>query len=335
MLILSRLLIFRFAVPLCGLLALSVFGFIYVNYPHLYLPVMKAMIKIPGPHPFVDWEYVPSAVRCYSEGINVYFDNTCFTGWPDPQPFPYSPLLLRATFLKAGEHWTNVIGLSVCILFFLSLTMLPPPHDRRNLLLTLFATLSCATFLATERANVDLILFVMIVTGIHLRAWPLAFRLGGYGLIILGGLVKFYPFVALVVVLRERLLVIAMVILASMAALAILLLCDHELALMLANLPAPSYFVLQFGAADLPGGIGVSVGKVLENLGYADTSAARAIAPLVAHATLPILVISAFTGALVIGRGCRLRLIEATLPTRQLDFLVTGAALICGCFFAG
>jgi hypothetical protein len=329
-----RPLIFRFAVSACGLLVLSLVTFFYIEYPYVYIKLINAMIKFRAPHPFMDWEYIPSAIRCWSEGVNVYTDNTCFTTLGNLQPFPYSPLLLRATFLELGEHWINVTMLSVCVLFLLSLATLTPPHDWRALIIALFATLSSATFLAAERGNADLILFLMIVAGINLRVLPLAFRLGGYGLIILAGLVKFYPFVALIVVLRERLPVIATVAVASMAALATLLFYHHELGLMSANLPGSSYFTMQFGSANLPGGIGLSVGKIMEKLGYANADAAQAIGAVVSRAVLPILVVSAITAAYVIGRRCDLRCIEAGLPTRQLDFLVAGAALISGCFFA-
>ena len=335
MVISLRPLIFRFAVSACGLLVLSFFTFIYMKYPHVYIKLIQGIIKFRSPHPFIDWEYIPSAIRCWSEGVDVYWDNTCYNSdLGNPQPFPYSPLLLRATFLAGDEHWINVTMLSVCVLFLLSLASLSPPHTWRDLIITLFATVSSATFLGVERGNADLILFLMIVAGIHLRALPLAFRLGGYGLIVLAGLVKFYPFVALIVVLRERLPVIAAVAVASMAALATLLFYHRELDLMFANLPGPCYFTMQFGSANLPGGIGVSVGKAMERLGYADADAARAIGALVSRAILPILVVSAITAAFVIARRCDLRCIEARLPTHQLDFLVAGAALISGCFFA-
>jgi hypothetical protein len=330
-----RPLIFRFAASVCGLLLLGLFCCFCIDYPRLYSHLMAFMVKFPGPHPFVDWEYVPSAIRCWSAGVNVYNDNTCFKIWSDPQPFPYSPLLLRATFIAAGEHWTNVTMLTICVLFFLSLATLTPPDNWRNLLITLLATLSSATFLAVERGNADLILFLMIAAGINLRVFSLPFRLGGYGLIVLAGLVKFYPFVALIVILRERRSVVAAIGALSVAALASLLFYRHELALMSTNLPAPSYFTLQFGSANLPGGLGVSVGKVMEKLGYADAGAARATAVLVSRALLPILVVSTFVAAFVIVRRCDLRGIEGKLSTRELDFLLAGAALIFGCFFAG
>ena len=319
--------------PLCGAgVRLVGVGFVcfYLHEPpeHLFPPDKTLVMKFPGPHPFVDWEYVPSAIRCWSEGVNVYNDNTCYTVWGEPQPFLYSPLLLRATFVAAGEHWINVTMLTVCVLFFLSLTTLPPAHNWRDLFIALFATLSSATFLVAERGNADLILFLMIIAAVNLRIMPLAFRLGGYSLIVLAGLVKFYPFVALIVVLRERPVVIAAVAAVSMAALATLLFYRHELGLMSANLPAPSYFTLQFGSANLPGGVGVSVGKVMEKLGYADGGAARATAALVSRAILPILVVLAIAAACVIARRCDLRCTEARLSTRQLDFLVVGAALI-------
>ena len=43
-------------------------------------------------------------------------------------------MLLRATFLEAGEHWINGTMLSVCVVFLLSLATLTPPHDWRDLI---------------------------------------------------------------------------------------------------------------------------------------------------------------------------------------------------------
>ena len=333
MITLSRPRVFRLMAPICGLLLLTFFVFIYIEDPKLYASLMRAMIKIPAAHAFIDWEYVVSAIRCWSEGVDVYAHNTCFEVWPD-EPFAYSPLLLRATLLRNVENWINPTMLLVGVLFFLSLATLPPPSCWRDVFITLLATLSCATFLAMERGNIDLILFLMIVAGIHLRRLPLVFRLGGYGLIVLAGLVKFYPFITLIVVLRERLVVLALVSVVSIGALTALLFYDSELALMSANLPSPSYFMLQFSSANLPVGIGMSIGKILEKWVHLDAGTARAISASVGHILLPILTVSAITTAFVIGFRCRLPTKQTNLSTSQTDFLVAGAALICGCFFA-
>jgi hypothetical protein len=185
-----------------------------------------------------------------------------------------------------------------------------------------------------ERGNADLIMFLMIVASIQLRRFSLVFRLAGYGLIVLAGLIKFYPLMALIVVLRERLAVVAVVSIASTAALAsLLLLYQHELTLMAANLPAPSYFMLQFGSENLPAGIGIFVGRALGKLLHTGSATTRATADLIMRVLLPILMVSAITAATIVGR--RLAALGATLSSRHTDFLLAGAAVICGCFFAG
>jgi hypothetical protein len=336
MLISYRPLTLRFLVPILGLLVFAFFAAIYITHPTIYFRLVKVLIDVPAPHAFVDWEYVPSAIRCWSEGVDVYTDNTCFKVWGDPQPFPYSPFLLRARFLKYDENWIGTTMLAACVLFFLSIATLPSPRNWRELVITLFALLSCATFLLMERGNLDLILFLMIVAGIQLRRSSLAFRLGGYGLIVLAGLIKFYPFMALIMVLRERLIVLVVVSIASAAALASLLFYQHELALMAANLPAPSYFLLQFGAADLPAGIGILIGRAMGRLLHADSATTHAAAELIMRVLLPSLMVAAIAVAITVARRCQLPpLLQTTLPIRHTDFLLAGAAVICGCFFAG
>jgi hypothetical protein len=187
-----------------------------------------------------------------------------------------------------------------------------------------------------ERGNADLLLFLLILAAIHLRHLPLVFRLAGYGLIILGGLVKFYPFMALIMVLRERPAVIVAVGGASIIALSgMALLYYDELALMAANLPAPSYFMLQFGSANLPAGMGITVDKVLAKYIHLDVAVAHATGTIVRGVLLPSLTLSAIAGAILIGRRCQLPTKIAQLPAGETDFLVTAAALIGGCYFAG
>lgn len=331
----SKLLLSRYAVPTVGLGALALFIFLYVSYPATYLFIMKIMIKGAAPRPFADLEWIPSSIRCWSDGVNVYVNNTCYDVWTGVK-FNYSPLWLRARFLLPLEKSTYPAGILMCVIFFASLASLPPPQRLRDQAAVLLVTLSCGTFLAMERGNIDLVMFVLFIAALNLRGLALPFRLAGYALILLAGLLKFYPVVALIIVLRERVPVVVAVAIASVTALATLVLAYHqEFGWMAQNLPPPSYFTLQFSAMDLPGGIGVSVAKILVKVLHQDVGAAQAVGVLISRGLLLILVVATVVVAVVLGRRYRLPCTLAQLPARQTDYLVTGAALICGCFFAG
>jgi hypothetical protein len=325
----------RFAVSVAGVSVFALVAALYLVSPAMYLHVMYAMMKVPAPHPFVDWEWIPSAVLCWSEGVNVYVNNTCYHVWSN-LGFNYSPLWLRLIFLRALVPWTVPAGITLCVLFFLSLALLPPARSIRGQTLMLLAALSSATFLCMERGNSDLLLFIIMIVGISLGRYALPFRLAGYALFIVAGLLKFFPFVALILALRERLTILIAVTIVSVASLAALVVAYHqELGWMVQNLPVPSYYTLQLGAADLPGGLGATVAIVLtKTLGF-DLDAAQAVGRAVSRIMLPVFAATAIAVAVSLGRRCRLPAAIAALPAAEINGLVVGAALVCGCFFAG
>jgi hypothetical protein len=296
---------------------------------------MNAFIKLPLQHPFADWEWIPSAIECWTKGVDVYLDNTCSHFFINAT-FNYSPLWLRITFLRFADDWTNIFGLAFAALFFLSLALLPPPRTRLDFSISLLATISSATALAVERANTDLIMFLMIIASVWACGLWLPFRLAGYGLITLAGLLKFYPFVALIIAIRERPAVFAAVALTAATALCALVFSYHDEMLRMArNLPAASYFTLQFSVNNLPGGLGIAASNVAAKLLRPDATSIKAIGSLVYKISLLLLIAQALATAVWFGHRCRLHYAVGQLTTREADFLLVGAALICGCFFAG
>jgi hypothetical protein len=200
----------------------------------------------------------------------------------------------------------------------------------RDLTVALLTTLSSATFLAVERGNADLIMFLLIIIALNLHLRSLPFRLLGYALITLAGLLKFYPFMALIIVLRERIGICLAVIAAAALALGALVLEFHtELVWMARNLPAPSYYTLQFGAADLAVGLGVALSRILA--GSTDPAAAKTIA-MVLSRVLPVIAIAI---AFVLARSTSLVSSLRLITGRERAFLLAGGAVICGCFFVG
>jgi hypothetical protein len=330
----ARAVLRRLAIPTIGLSLLGLFSALFVNHPHVYQTVMAAIMKMPFPHPFVDWEWIPSSIECWTKGVDVYASVPCYEPLPT-MGFSYSPLWLRVTFLRFVDGWTNLFGLSFAMLFFLSLVLLPPPRTRPDFVITLLATLSSATALAVERANTDLLMFLIIIVSVWSCRLRLPFRLAGYALITLAGLLKFYPMVALIITLRERPAIVVTIALAAGTALAALALSYHdELARIAGNLVPPSYFTTQFSATDLPSGLGVIASKVIRKVAHQDAAVAETFGGLVYRSLLALLIVQAPATAIWFGRRCDLQSAVEKLPTREADFLAVGAALICGCFFA-
>jgi hypothetical protein len=324
----------RLAIPAIGLASLALFAGLYVNHPYVYQTVMTAFIKVPWSL-FADWEWIPSVIECWTKGVNVYVNNTCSLSFTNAT-FNYSPLWLRITFLQFAHGWTILFGFAIAALFFLSLALLSPPRTRSDCAITLLATISSATALAVERANTDLLMFLMIIVSVYAcNAW-LPIRTVGYALITLAGLLKFYPMVALIIALRERPAVIVTVALTAGTALAAMISSYYgEIVRMMANLPVASYFTLQFSAKDLPGGLGFIASRAITKLFHQDATIARALNGFVYWSVLLLLIVLASAAATWLGHRGRIQSALAQLPTRDAGFLVVGAAIICGCFFAG
>ena len=123
----------RLTIPAIGLALFGLLGILYVDQPDRYQSIMLALIKLPIWRPFVDWEWVTSAVKCWNEGVNVYISNPCDRFFPRGVGFNYSPLWLRVTFLRFADGRTNLFGITIGALFFLSLALLPPPRTKLDL----------------------------------------------------------------------------------------------------------------------------------------------------------------------------------------------------------
>jgi hypothetical protein len=283
----------------------------------------------------MDWEYTPSAVRCWTQGVDVYAGNRCYTATHDFWGFNYSPLLLRFTFLRYADGWTNLFGLCIATIYFLSLALLPLPRTATfDFVVMTLSAISSVTAFALERANLDAVMFVMIVVGIWACTKRLPVRLGGYALITVAGLLKFYPMVALIVAIRERPAIFATVALAGMAAFGGFVFSYHEELVRVSHnfLAGILFYPLEFSVKDLPGGLGVITSKVAMRLFHQDATAAQASGQFIYYSSLLLLIGSILAAAIWLGHS-RLQRTMQQLEKGEADFLLAGAAIICGCFF--
>jgi hypothetical protein len=318
-----RHLALRFTASVAGLAAMIALALVYELEPGSYYRILQFVGNRPLTYPFLDFQAVLSAVDCWQHGIDVYFDNTCVRDIFNR--FTYSPVWLRFAFLP-GEEWTNPLGLCLAISFFLALAVLPPPRSTKELLLRLIATLSPVTTFAVERANIDLLMFVMATTAGVLLLGPLSRRVVAYAIIVVAGLLKIYPLVLMLLTLRERPRAFFWVNgAAATVVLATFLYLHADFMKMVPNIPVGFEFSDYFGAHLLPDLIVLTAG-----IGTHPRLA------LLVKVLMPAALCLAIVGWFLRTVGWRdFRIALARLPKPEKVFLLIGAALIGGCFFAG
>lgn len=317
----------RSVVPLLGLTLLAMFAVLYAVHTHAYYRALTTIGVNPTPYPFVDWEYIAAGIRCWNNNIDVYIEDPCDVG---DRPHAYSPLWLRAVFIPTDTIWTMPIGISIVLAFMSSLFWFIKPANWPELIVFVLACTSTMVVFALERGNVDVILFIMLVVAGVLSTGSLASRILSYFLILLAGLLKFYPLIVLLTALRER----PRTFLAIAAAVGLIVVgffyrFRSELAAALKNTPSGGYASDLFGAVNLPFN---AAGHALRLFPGLEQFAWFTMLP---YTILAILIIVTSFQAIQLARSGNLVAIFAKTPDRDVMFLTIGAALIVGCFFAG
>ncbi len=303
--------------PGTALLLYGVLAALWYWGPHtIYFRILRLFAFEPFRFPFLDIHAVLAAAECHRLGIDVYSTNPCDTLG---RPHVYSPLWLRVVpgFLDTAS--TNVCGLALGLLFILSLAVLYRPASPREALVVTVVAISPMTIYALERANNDLIVFLLVVPGIVLLRMGRPGRWAGYALFLFAGLLKYYPLVLLAMIAREQRRDAFGLAASAITILAILSIANHaEIATALAIIPKPSYFADSFAAANLPFGLVESV-----------------VGPS-AHG------IAAALLAMLVVAGARIWRLVSVIDRARIDWttfgsdcLIAGSLLLIACFFAG
>ncbi len=312
----------RWVVPVLGLLVLAGLSAVFALDHPLYMSVLTAAMIQPGVAPFIDIAQMPGVIGCWQHGIDPYATASCDVAG---RLFAYSPLWLRAGFLPTDPGSALWLGLGLSGGFFVSLALLPRPRGRGGVILLALAAFSSLAAYALERANIDVAMFLLIVAGAWFGSRAGGERMAGYALFLLAGLLKFYPLVLGLLLLRERFVRAAILALAVLVVLMLFVLQFRaQLVEMAANLPSLGYFTDTFGARQLPIGLDL----ILQDWGIDRV-------PLLA---LDVLIASHLAAVLIALRLATLPAMRAALGMLTVPesvFLVIGAALLCGCFFAG
>jgi hypothetical protein len=294
----------------------------------MYDSILRSWGIVPFQTPFVDISGPLAAWDCARQGWDIMFINLC-----DPLHliYNYSPLWLAASGVPLGVRDTTAVGWALDILFIASLSLLPPPRCVVELLLVLAATLSTMVVFALERANADIIMFLLALgTGLLAERGPTG-RMIGYGLSLLAALLKYYPVMVLTVLFRERIAVfIAVALVVAGSATAFWAAYHAAIVTGWSHIPTGSYNTDLFAAKNLP----FLMGLLVEN-GAAPSRFAAAAGWVVTAGLYGGLLGAALAVCRRLSCFVQLRAAIAELSDGERLFMVIGSAVIAGCFFAG
>lgn len=150
---------------------------------------------------FADMRSVTSAWECDRQGIAVLPTNPC-----DPygaRPANYPTIWLWPSGLGLGQGATVPLGVLTAAAFLGSFLVLIGRSAVRDGPLYAAAAISPAVMLGVERANVDLLLFAMLVTALAIFRRSRLGRGAGYSLLLLAAVLKLFPVFAWGVLLRQ------------------------------------------------------------------------------------------------------------------------------------
>jgi hypothetical protein len=180
---------------------------------------------------------------------------------------------------------------------------------------------------AVERANADLLMFLLALATGLLTKYRLPLRLFGYVLGLVAALIKYYPIMILVVAFRERISTLCLVSLATVGSLAVFWTeYRGEIVRGVPGISRGPYNTDLFSAENLP----YLLGKVAGNA--ADSPLVERIA---AGGLYAVMVSACVALCWRLWRSVELRTALASLPRLDRVLLVIGSAVIVGCFFAG
>lgn len=323
--------ILQFGGPSILLAAFVIVALLYRFAPQLEVALLQAWGLDPWNFPFLDLHALLSALQCSREGIDVMRVNPCdILG----RPHIYSPLWLApAALLPVDGRWLMPGGLVLDTLFILSLYRLPKAERPSETAILALAMLSPATGYALERANNDLIIFLLVIAMVPFAAAPWPRRLVSYAIILIAGLLKYYPLAMLILALREApKRFIALAVTAVLAIAGFYIFYRHALAENVITIAAlnPSRFADIIDFRNLPFGLAAllpsSEGQASRFWPGPET---------IAYLILAILLLSLIASAWQISLDRELGGRIGTLSAEHIILFVAGAVMITGCFFAG
>lgn len=314
----------RFLPSLIGLIAFGALAGLWLSGAHAtYQHLLTLWGVQPFRFPFVDVDGSLSAWDCARRGIDVIVADPCDVL---RRGYTYGPIWMNIDWIPLGRTDLAWVGLALGTTFLASLAALPPPLSRTETMLRIAAVLSTMVVFAVERANPDILIFILVIAMLYLLRRSFFFRLAGYGVAFLAGTLKYYPMVLLGLALRERPRRIIAIVLAVSLGLAYYWYIDGtEIREGLPHIPTGSSFGDMFAAKNFPRGMFL--------VAYDITNSFTGASWLTLVAK--ILLFAALVGVMIpLWRGPELPKALYRLDEPRRLALLSGALLLSGCFFA-
>ncbi len=186
--------------PLLGFLLLAV---LWVRGDEAtYRAILSAAGMQQAYPPFLDMRAITSAVECAARGVDVMRENPCDELG---RPHVYGALWLRLAALGVDRTAAVTLAIALDLAFLAGLFVLPRARRWPEAVVLALAFASPAVVFALERANNDLLVWLIALAAAWLLMRGPLCRALAYGLAALGTLLKFYPVLLLALLCRERL----------------------------------------------------------------------------------------------------------------------------------
>jgi len=136
----------------------------FIIYKKFVYPTIIPVEKNGLIYVFADWAAIISANICEQKGINVYLENPCDI---KNRKHVYGEILLHLPFLEFNKFYQFYFPLILNILFlFIIVSFFNEKNSFKNYFLVFFI-ISVPVILAIERANSDILIFLMMFS----RLW--------------------------------------------------------------------------------------------------------------------------------------------------------------------
>ncbi len=321
----------RWAPSLLALICMLVLTALYLSGAReTYASVLTAWGINPFRFPFLDIGGSLSAWDCARRGIDVVIADPCDVLH---RGYNYSPFWQTLSWIPLHLSDRPFVGFCLGATLIFSLGLLPPSQSLLELLCRCAATVSTMVVFAVERANPDLLLFLMTMAVAASASRSFGWRSGAYAVAMLEAAIKYYPVALLALIVRERgwrLAVVGAVI--GLIGATFLYAYGPDISRGLPHIAAGSPFGDMFGAKNLIFGSYLLIHDALAAVGGVTSASIAKILNLIFQ-------MAWLSGLLAFARklwnGGDWRASVWVLPTWTRDLLACGALIIVGCFFAG
>lgn len=228
---------------MCGFIAA-----LYFNNYDFWVQFAQVWLAVFDERALGDVRALVDAMICERRGIETYLGNPCHER---PNILVYPPTWKLLAVFPVSPAWTLPLALIFSLSLAAALAWLPPARSRSGLILGTLAIISPATVFGVYNGNNEQLICALAIAASALLASG-RLRMAGYGILLIAGLLKFFPFAALVIAVRERPWRFMVVVgLAIVVLVAFVLIAGDQLPLSLRNILTISPFAALYGLKNI------------------------------------------------------------------------------------